>query len=73
MNQDPNSREFKQSLDRYITTEPDWTDGIKCPECDAMSGYPDEDHSTSMVVYLSCDNCGYGWTEIVDIPDKEDR
>jgi C4-type Zn-finger protein len=73
MNQDPNSREFKQALDRYLTREPDYEDGIKCPSCNAMAGYPDEDHSTSMVTILVCDNCGYSRQEVNNIPDKEDK
>ena len=32
MNSDPNSREFKQALDRWITREPDWKETVPIPD-----------------------------------------
>jgi rubredoxin len=49
-------------------------DGIKCPDCGAMAGYPDEEHSNVWISLLTCDNCGYTWQEVNDMDDpKENR
>ena len=49
-------------------------DILKCPNCDAVAGEKDEDHSKININYYTCQNCEYSWQDVIDITDwREDR